>query len=514
MIRLALILLTTSLLGMRTHAFFEEYFEVSNDKTEYMAYKALTKHPFTANINFLAVPWSYLLDERLPFPRIKLQGGFTVCQHPDYELIIPHLINSGIDTLFAPFAKKKSYPGITVLPFPIFPLEKREGRISHQSRFYDQLATGNIPVLLTDKMLLPNCIPWDNCLIFLKSKHRMHFQKKLARIPKKRQGEIRARCGNICSRYLTEQNFARTIRDFYAERARYSMISYEVDQAGWLGTDLYKYIKAKWISHKYNIPFFYQPFQMSEELMVDTLEDHSAILFKHELPLTSISDFSPKSKSIYYIDHKYQDPDWDDPFEVCSWSELRHDAKFLAHIRKRLKPNAPGRQVRIPKNCATLAVHIKRGNIGKYPLFSEQTFSTYDKTQKGPSLDLPFADIKDPLRFPPLQFFIREIKSISQHESNRPLYVHIFTDAENPKDILNTVRDGVGLSNITYGIREEENSYADHIFDDLFALTQFEYLIRPRSSFSQIASLLADYKVIRYPVNAFWAGNRLIVVAN
>lgn len=503
-----------SLFGMRTHVFFEELFDKSEDKTEYYAYLALQKHPISEEVNYLAVPWGHLLDEHLPLPRLRLKGGFTICQHPNFELIIPLLKKIGIDTLFTPHVKPKRYLGITVLPFPVYPLPERKEKTSLAMEFYDALAQGDIPVLYTNEVLLPSCINWDGCLLFLKTHEATKRHKLLQKLKVKQQAKMRQKCASIYQRFLTKENFARVCRDFYAQKAPYSMISYENDPDKWLGRNLYAYIKAKWIAYKYDLPFFYQPFDQSDDLRVDELEEHIPYVFKQEISINSLKDFDPKSKSVYYIDDSYKDPDWDDAYEVGDWHEMLQDEKFLAHIRRRITPSAPLQQLVIPNDTAKVAVHIKRGSSVKYPLFSEQVFSTYDITKKGPSLELPFADIKQPLRFPPLQFYISQIKSISQQEANRPMYVHIFTDAENPKEILEKVRQGVNLPNITWGIREDENSYLKHIQDDLFALRQFDYLIRPRSSFSQLATLLADYKMIRYPKKAFWAGHRLIVIAN
>lgn len=496
------------------HVYSEELFDQTEDKTEYYAYLALKKHPITADVNYLAVPWGYLLDEHLPLPRLRLKGGFTICQHPNYEHIIPLLKKIGIDTLFTPHVKNKRHLGITVLPYPVFPLSERTERPTAPSRFYDTLAKGHIPILFTNEMQLPSCIHWEGCLLFLKSHEQAKRHKLIQKLKVKRQAEMRQKCATIYRRFLTKENFARVVRDCYAQKAPYSMISYETLSQGWLGLSLFRYIKAKWIAYKYDIPFFYQPFEQSDDLMIDELEEHTPFVFRNEVEINSTEEINPKSKSIYYIDHTYQDPDWESPFEVGTWNEMLQDEKFLAHIRRRITPSAPLRQIVIPQNTAKLAVHIKRGSSAKYPLFSEQVFSTYDQTKKGPSSELPFADIKEPLRFPPLQFFISQIKSISQQEAHRPIYVHIFTDAENPEEILEKVKNGVDLPNIIWGIRSDKNSYAEHVLDDLFSLSQFDYLIRPQSSFSQIATLLTDYKILRYPKEAFWAGHRLIVIAN
>jgi len=88
---------------------------------EYVACKLLNKNPLPVAVNYLAIPWAALIssNELWRVPKIKLNGGFTVCQCDNYEEIIPLLKEIGIDTLFSSCAiKDKQYEGITVLPFP------------------------------------------------------------------------------------------------------------------------------------------------------------------------------------------------------------------------------------------------------------------------------------------------------------------------------------------------------------------------------------------------------------
>lgn len=93
-------------------------FEKEPIKTEEFAYRLLKKNPIGANVNYLAVPWSVLLNHGGKRPRYhNLDNGFTVCQHIRYVEIVPLLKRIGIDTLFTPHVHKK-FSGIRILPFP------------------------------------------------------------------------------------------------------------------------------------------------------------------------------------------------------------------------------------------------------------------------------------------------------------------------------------------------------------------------------------------------------------
>lgn len=106
----------------RIYEYFTNLFKKELVPTEHSAYKLLKKNPIF-NTNYLAVPWSALLNKNALklIPKIHLNGGFTICQHIHYEKIIPILRKIGVNTLFTPHADK-DYPGIRVLPFPHHPV--------------------------------------------------------------------------------------------------------------------------------------------------------------------------------------------------------------------------------------------------------------------------------------------------------------------------------------------------------------------------------------------------------
>ncbi len=95
-------------------------------KTEENAYILLKNGPLPRGVNYLAIPLVVLLNKpevarsnAKLLASIKVDGGFAVCQHIRFEVMIPLLKNMGIDTLFTPHAVLgKKYEGITVVPFP------------------------------------------------------------------------------------------------------------------------------------------------------------------------------------------------------------------------------------------------------------------------------------------------------------------------------------------------------------------------------------------------------------
>src|SRR3972149_453242 len=84
--------------------------------TEYFAYQLIKEKPLE-NAHYIATPWAYLINHNLlaKIPEITgIQNGVTVCQHINYEQIIPYLKKMGIKTLFTPHVPNgKQYNGIT-----------------------------------------------------------------------------------------------------------------------------------------------------------------------------------------------------------------------------------------------------------------------------------------------------------------------------------------------------------------------------------------------------------------
>ena len=98
--------------------------EISFMTAEQKVYELLSAKPIEKNINYLAIPWGVLfrrknLEVTLP---IRLNDGFTICQHIRYREIIPVLRTLRVNVLFAPHApKEQEYKNIIILSFPLYP---------------------------------------------------------------------------------------------------------------------------------------------------------------------------------------------------------------------------------------------------------------------------------------------------------------------------------------------------------------------------------------------------------
>ena len=188
-------------------------------------------------------------------------------------------------------------------------------------------------------------------------------------------------------------------------------------------------------------------------------------------------------------------------------------------------PSITVKTVLLPKNIPTVAVHIRRGNLS---LSSEQYYNTHkvltDNTQ---AHDVTFdiltpqekiffkknRDKKWPLKFPPDQYYVDQIKLLSEMLENRLLYVHIFTDDKNPKALCKKIKTAVNKSNITFACRSDNNNNLMRTtsFDDLFSLAQFDCIIRSGSNFARVSQIIGNHKIIIFPTHATWVNNTLIM---
>ncbi len=112
---------------MKIYAYFTRLFRPYAEltMTDYKAYLIFKEHPIKKKVNYLTIPWRMLIKRKQLYriPNIHIDGGFTICMHPFYERILPIIKRIGIDTVFAPHARKnQTYEGIKILPFPIYPI--------------------------------------------------------------------------------------------------------------------------------------------------------------------------------------------------------------------------------------------------------------------------------------------------------------------------------------------------------------------------------------------------------
>ncbi len=308
------------------------------------------------------------------------------------------------------------------------------------------------------------------------------------------------------------------------------------DWGGRLGDKLLMYVKAKWVSYKYNLPFFYKPFKYSDSLMMHELDEHwnsrneknylkvddpykprmeGSIRHKYELnKVIVLNEFVERfSSKLHVINYYFMPTEWGDYQEkydsqdVTSWKGLFDDQEFRNVLRKTIALRDKIKFLEVPKDRISVAVHVRKGGGFDSDLLSLQLLHQEalgnNKCYCAANKDR-FTDKAYSVKFPPDQFYVEHIRKLSEYYKDSSMYVHIFTDDLNPGLIAERYEKALNKKNIMFGYRKSENAHDKNILQDLFDMTQFECLIRSGSNFPQVAQLIGNFKVVIYPRNAEW----------
>ena len=81
------------------------------------------------------------------------------------------------------------------------------------------------------------------------------------------------------------------------------------------GDSLLEYIKAKWVSHTYNLPFLYKPFAESDKLLLHTKEQRYDLYTGQFTGIREIYNegqinFGANSSTLFVTNYRFQPSDW------------------------------------------------------------------------------------------------------------------------------------------------------------------------------------------------------------
>lgn len=267
-----------------------------------------------------------------------------------------------------------------------------------------------------------------------------------------------------------------------------SAVTYELGDR--LGDNLVSYCHAKWISYVYGIPLRYTPFKYSEYLMLskihkkrDKNEFKNVVNYpgflKRKIDISSLN-IHKDSQSLYVIPY-FPETRRDALVSGFTYFDINwKDEEFLKQLREEIKPINQIPQLQLPKDVITVCVHLRKGS--------------------GPD-GILFKNSNSPMRFPPDSYYIEQIKRVSHHFKNKPLYVHIFTDHKAPAQLVQKYKAAINLPNITYNCCVMDSGPDLVVLEDFFNMTLFDCIIRPESHFSIMAAELSHAKLIIYPTD-------------
>ena len=265
-------------------------------------------------------------------------------------------------------------------------------------------------------------------------------------------------------------------------------VTYALD-GGRFGDQLTNYLKALWISYKYDTPLIYRPFDCSEKLV---LSDIHTNLFSEEkvksfdAKLEYFTPFEPhKTATVFQFLDKmpnHRDPNkkkliWNIGLltsfiegHVC---EKMEDDGFRRLIQKLIKPKEKLELLSIPQNYKSIAIHVRTG-VG---------------------FDWEINIRNMPTKFPKDSFYLGSLKQALDYFKGEPLYVYIFTDHPQPEVIEKRYQKEIETWNLENEIildcRRDGNHHTAHVLEDFFSMALFDCIIHGDSSFSRLAAILS-----------------------
>lgn len=270
---------------------------------------------------------------------------------------------------------------------------------------------------------------------------------------------------------------------------------------GRFGDNLLAYSRAKYIACLYDIPLLYIPFPYSDYLMMHHLEPRwSQEKMSEYKDIISYKDVNgkidPDADLLYIIpffpESVYErncpinpylfDVDWDNP-------------KLKKELQKMIKPICALNILQIPSNCITVALHIRIGTG-----FDMVGGKTYDDMIKW-----------HPLKWPPISFYVESLQRILDRFPNQKIYVYIFTDHDNPKELMDYFMQVMPNERMMFDCRMYDNKHNANVLEDFFSLLQFDCLIRSDSHFSLMAEKIGDYRMLIAPWHAAERNGKMII---
>ncbi len=273
-------------------------------------------------------------------------------------------------------------------------------------------------------------------------------------------------------------------------KAKSSAVTYDFS-GGRFGDNLVSYCHAKWISYRYNIPLLYKPFNYSDQLWMHYLEIHYTPELEQQFSRVIVANkntqIDPQSGDLYIIpffpESIFNRNDTDFPYLFTVEWQL---PAFKGILQQMISPLCDVKTPEIPRDCLSVAVHVRRGtgwDIPNYRITPEQLTASH------------------PLRFAPDSFFIAQLKKIAALFGDSQIYVYLFTDHDNPLELLEKYKQAVRCDRMLFDCRTTLNNEFVNVLDDFFALLKFDCLIRADSNFSYIASKLGNYALAISPAH-------------
>jgi hypothetical protein len=279
------------------------------------------------------------------------------------------------------------------------------------------------------------------------------------------------------------------------EAAHTKKIAVSCQHKGRLGNQIVTYVHAKWLNYKYNLPHLFVPFDFCDQFALYDIEktllsDHyseykNVIVVNKNTNIKKLPDstlimvpfFHDEPNSCLHKNEKRYPINWNDP-------------KFRTLVKSLLKPRFPVKTIPTKKNRFNLLVHVRKGG----------------------GFDSEATKLKFRYKFPPDNFYISGIRTASELLKQKPIFVYIMTDDQNPAKIIEEFKHALqDVPNLEFAYREGVSGPDENVLEDFFSVAKFDGCIRGDSTFTLMAAYLGDMKLVIAPELCHVENNEVIV---
>lgn len=283
------------------------------------------------------------------------------------------------------------------------------------------------------------------------------------------------------------------------------ILTYKLN-GGKIGDLLLIYSKCKLLSHQKGIKLYYQPFDMSNcfalHLLEPLLNNELKAQYKSIVEVKRVEDIDNcQERPALFVTTLYTLP-----YDI--YEKSVRDEVFGRELKNALRPLIPVKKLYVPENYISVAVHIRKPFGPERPPALDEL---YDSANLAIALPRDISqDSRVDQRFLPCQYYIDQIMLLSELLDNRPIYVKIFTNDEEPENLQAQIKRAVAVkSNIIFS--DVNDAKHVNVLDELFAMAQCDCLIKGTSHFSYASQLIGMHALIIEPRHSVILDNKLIV---
>lgn len=255
-------------------------------------------------------------------------------------------------------------------------------------------------------------------------------------------------------------------------------ITYDLT-SGRLGDQLIYYCKAKDLSKKHNLIFYYRPFKYSSLLCLSKQDRvlKPSVLKQYKIvkigQLLDVNQIDYEKNILYVVSSQHYIDANDDKL----WYGINDDDQFRNDLKAGIKSQKKLNLISPRAGMISVAIHYRSGG-------------GYDSNE---------VMLSAPEKFPDFSFHLGGLKEICKLFSDKPLYVFLFTDHTRPLSLLKKFESNCSHEEIYFDCRRYGNSHSENVLEDLFSMSLFDCLIRPWSGFSVIAQVIGNFRYVVYP---------------